>query len=546
MLIWSRRSGSLVQAVRALNATGSRSYRSDEGYGRRSDPYDSDSFDKDPYATERPDRRPRGNLGGKSDKFDVFAQNGSRGKDVNSRFDGKKAFGEDKFSQAGSSLGSINWSDEQLVPFEKDFYVEHNEIKMMSKEDVKRIMNEIDVTVHGAQPIPKPITQFHHCNFDSGIMEEIQTANYEKPSAIQCQAWPIAISGRDMIGVASTGSGKTLAFVLPALTHISAQKKLSLGEGPIALVLAPTRELATQIQRETDKFGRISGIRNTAVFGGVPRYEQSRDLRRGVEIVIATPGRLLDFLDQGVTNLKRITYLVLDEADRMLDMGFEPQIRKIVSQIRPDRQTLMFSATWPKEIQILARDFCREDPTKVTIGSSELQANPNIKQDVIVLRESEKKDRFLAWMQDKKDARILLFTETKRGADTLTRELRYQLFDAAAIHGDKEQRDRDRVLADFRSGKCKILVATDVAQRGIDVKDVNYVVNYDVPKTIEDYIHRIGRTGRAGASGTAVTFFTYDFYTPDKIRMAKGIMDVMRDVNQKAPDSLREIANQRR
>jgi len=257
---------------------------------------------------------------------------------------------------------------------------------------------------------------------------------------------------------------------------------------------------------------------------------------------------LLDFLEAGVTNLKRVTYLCLDEADRMLDMGFEPQIRKVVTQIRPDRQTLMWSATWPREIQRMARDFCREDPVKLTIGSDELSLNSDIKQQVEVVSEFEKRDRFMSWIASASsgDQKVLVFTETKRGADSLCRELQYQQMSAAAIHGDKEQRQRDRTLSEFRSGRVSILIATDVAQRGLDIKDVKYVVNYDVPKTIEDYIHRIGRTGRAGAQGTAVTFFPADAYTPDMIRMARSIAKAMKDVGQVPPDALNELAGARR
>jgi ATP-dependent RNA helicase DDX5/DBP2 len=347
-----------------------------------------------------------------------------------------------------------------------------------------------------------------------------------------------------MVGVAQTGSGKTLAFVLPSIVHLTAQPPLNPGDGPLVLLIAPTRELAMQIHVEVQKFTRGSSIRSAAVFGGVSRHGQASELRGGVEICIATPGRLLDFLENGVTSLKRVTYLCLDEADRMLDMGFEPQIRKVVSQIRPDRQTLMWSATWPREIQRLARDFCTEDPIKVTIGAEELTVNPNIQQRIEVVSQYDKRSRFLELMREmaSSDAKALVFTETKRGADELTRELLQIQISAAAIHGDKDQRQRDRTLADFRSGRVNILIATDVAQRGLDIKDVGFVINYDLPKTIEDYIHRIGRTGRAGNTGKAITFFPADSYAPDVIRMARGISKAMRDIGQPTPAELENLA----
>mmetsp|Transcript_111880 Transcript_111880/g.316520 ORF Transcript_111880/g.316520 Transcript_111880/m.316520 type:complete len:229 (+) Transcript_111880:1-687(+) len=228
-------------------------------------------------------------------------------------------------------------------------------------------------------------------------------------------------------------------------------------------------------------------------------------------------------------------------------MGFEPQIRKVVSQIRPDRQTLMWSATWPREIQRLARDFCREDPVKLTIGREELSLNANIDQQIEVVSEYEKRDRFLKWIKEASagDQKVLVFTETKRGADALCRELQYQQLSAAAIHGDKEQRQRDRTLSEFRSGRTTILIATDVAQRGLDIKDVAFVVNYDIPKTLEDYIHRIGRTARGGKRGTAVTFFPADSYAPDVIRMARQIAQAMRQIGQKPSQALLDLTNQR-
>merc|ERR1711920_97726 len=291
----------------------------------------------------------------------------------------------------------------------------------------------------------------------------------------------------------------------------------------------------------SSRFGKSSKIKNTCCYGGVPRRPQSQDLKEGVEIVIATPGRMIDFLDSGDTNLKRVTYMVLDEADRMLDMGFEPQVRKIGSQCRPDRQTLMWSATWPKEVQRLARDICREDPAHINVGSLDLRTAHTIRQYVEVVQDADKRSRLRRLLEKVMDgkARILIFSATKRDSDQLTREMRMDGFPALCLRGDKKQEERDWVLKEFKEGKSPILVATDVAARGIDVKDIKYVINYDFPMQIEDYIHRVGRAGRAGATGSSYTFFT-----ADKARMAKDLIAVLREASQIVPEELERLAGE--
>jgi ATP-dependent RNA helicase DDX5/DBP2 len=255
---------------------------------------------------------------------------------------------------------------------------------------VEQYRRSKEITIDG--DAPNPIQNFTEASFPDYVMHEIQKQGYDSPTAIQAQGWPIAMNGRDLVGIAQTGSGKTLAYILPAIVHINNQPPITRGDGPIALVLAPTRELAQQIQQVAQDFGSSSYVRNTCIFGGAPKGPQARDLERGVEICIATPGRLIDFLEKGTTNLQRCTYLVLDEADRMLDMGFEPQIRKIIEQIRPDRQTLMWSATWPKEVRKLASDFLRTY-IQINIGSLQLSANHNILQIVDVCQEHEKETK---------------------------------------------------------------------------------------------------------------------------------------------------------
>lgn len=252
-------------------------------------------------------------------------------------------------------LRDINWGQFNMTPFQKNFYREHPITKCRTPQEVQRYRGENEITVRG--PAPNPIMFFDEACFPDYCMNEISRQCYNQPTPIQAQSWPIVMSGKNLVGIAMTGSGKTLAFILPAIVHINHQPPLQPGDGPIALVLAPTRELAQQIQTVANDFGSDIQVRNTCVYGGSSKARQKQDLENGVELVIATPGRLLDFLSTDVTNMRRCTYLVLDEADRMLDMGFEPQIRKIMGQIRPDRQILMWSATWPKEVRQLAEDF---------------------------------------------------------------------------------------------------------------------------------------------------------------------------------------------
>lgn len=376
--------------------------------------------------------------------------------------------GGDKMSNLGAGLKQQHWDLATMPKFEKSFYKEASSVENRSARDVDEFRRVKEISVQGKN-VPRPVESFDEAGFPAYVMSEVKGQGFERPTAIQSQGWPMALSGRDVVGIAETGSGKTLTYCLPAIVHINAQPLLAPGDGPIVLILAPTRELAVQIQQEISKFGKSSRIRNTCVYGGVPKGGQIRDLSRGVEVCIATPGRLIDMLEAGKTNLRRVTYLVLDEADRMLDMGFEPQIRKIVSQIRPDRQTLMWSATWPKEVRQLAQDFLH-DYIQTNIGSLELSANHRITQIVEVVSDFEKRDRMtkhLEQIMEDRENKVLIFTGTKRVADDITRFLRQDGWPALSIHGDKQQNERDWVLNEFKTGKSPIMVATDVASRGI-------------------------------------------------------------------------------
>ncbi|WPJ63797.1 hypothetical protein SMAC4_02116 [Sordaria macrospora] len=448
--------------------------------------------------------------------------------------------GGDRMSALGAGLQKQDWDMGTLPKFEKSFYQEHPSVANRSAAEVDKFRADHSIAIFG-NDVPKPVETFDEAGFPRYVMDEVKAQGFPAPTAIQSQGWPMALSGRDVVGIAETGSGKTLTYCLPAIVHINAQPLLAPGDGPIVLILAPTRELAVQIQQEISKFGKSSRIRNTCVYGGVPKGPQIRDLSRGVEVCIATPGRLIDMLESGKTNLRRVTYLVLDEADRMLDMGFEPQIRKIIGQIRPDRQTLMWSATWPKEVRNLASDFLTNF-IQVNIGSMDLAANHRITQIVEVVSESEKRDRMIKHLEKIMEGRentnkILIFTGTKRVADDITRFLRQDGWPALSIHGDKQQNERDWVLDQFKTGKSPIMVATDVASRGIDVRNITHVLNYDYPNNSEDYIHRIGRTGRAGAKGTAITFFT-----TDNSKQARELVGVLQEAKQQIDPRLAEMA----
>ncbi|KNE67687.1 hypothetical protein AMAG_12421 [Allomyces macrogynus ATCC 38327] len=444
--------------------------------------------------------------------------------------------GGDRMSALGAGLRAVEWGREELPPFEKNFYREHPDVAARTPADVDQFRRDNEMTLRG-KDIPRPIKSFEEAGFPAHVLRELEAVGFKAPTPIQCQGWPMALSGRNVVGIAETGSGKTLSYLLPALLHIGAQPKLRPGDGPVCLVLAPTRELAVQIQQECAKFGNSSRIRNTCLYGGAPKGPQIRDLQRGVEICIATPGRLIDLLEAGKTNLKRVTYLVMDEADRMLDMGFEPQIRKIVEQIRPDRQTLMWSATWPKEVQRLASDYL-QDYIEVRVGSLDISANARVTQVIDVCTDYDKRTKLFDLLHGSvdKESKTLVFTGTKRMADEVTRDLRYQGFAAEAIHGDKAQYERDQVIGSFKSGRTTIMVATDVAARGLDVKDVKFVINYDMPSNIEDYVHRIGRTGRAGTYGTS-----YSFFTSANGKMARDLITILTKANQVIPPQLLEM-----
>ena len=346
------------------------------------------------------------------------------------------------------------------------------------------------------------------------ILRAVQAEGYQTATPIQVQAIPEVIKGRDLIGCAQTGTGKTAAFALPTLQRLSARGNRPRKAGSHsragnrrkirALVLSPTRELAAQIGESFSAYGRFTGLRHTVIYGGVSQGAQVRALQKGVDTLVATPGRLLDLIGQGYVDLTGVEILTLDEADRMLDMGFIPDLRRIVAHVPRDRQTLMFSATMPKEIRQLAAQWLRK-PVNVQVARDAEPAE-KVEQSVYLV-EPRHKSRLLAhFLQNTPSTRTLVFSRTKHGADKIVKGLLREGIRAAAIHGNKSQAARQRVLAQFKSDRLPVLIATDIAARGLDVDDISHVINYDMPRDAETYVHRIGRTGRAGAEGIAVSF----------------------------------------
>ncbi|HXG78275.1 MAG TPA: DEAD/DEAH box helicase [Methyloceanibacter sp.] len=341
-----------------------------------------------------------------------------------------------------------------------------------------------------------------------GLVEPLRLAlkaeNHFTPTPIQARSIPPLIQGKDLLGIAETGSGKTAAFALPTLQRLALQGRKRHPGAPRALILAPTRELASQIGERFSAYGRGLGLNSTVIFGGVNQHHQVKALKAGVDILVATPGRLLDLCAQRHVRLDRVAILVLDEADRMLDMGFIHDVRKTVSLCRRERQTLLFSATMPPPIAKLAQEILNA-PIRVDIAPAKV-AVERIEQSVFFVDAKEKR-RLLENLLSSRDLnRVLIFTRTKRGADRVCRNLVQAGFAAVALHGNKAQNARVRALGDFRAGRVRILVATDIAARGIDVPNISHVINYELPNEPESYVHRIGRTARAGAGGAALSF----------------------------------------
>ena len=346
---------------------------------------------------------------------------------------------------------------------------------------------------------------FNQLGIIEPILQALKEENYSSPTPIQEKAIPAMLSGNDLLGCAQTGTGKTAAFAIPILQLLSKPHAFKYGEKPIrALILTPTRELAIQIEDSLKSYGRHLRLNHLVVFGGVNQQPQVNALKRGVDILVATPGRLLDLMSQGFINLKDIEIFVLDEADRMLDMGFVNDVKRVITKLPAKRQTFFFSATMPKEIELLANAIL-SNPVKVEVTPVSSTAE-TINQSLFFVEKQNKKNLLAFILEDASIKSVLVFTRTKHGADKIVKDLIKQHIKAEAIHGNKSQNARQRALNNFKTKATRVLVATDIAARGIDVDELSYVINYDLPNIPETYVHRIGRTGRAGLSGVAFSF----------------------------------------
>ena len=464
--------------------------------------------------------------------------------------------GGGNYSARGSGDGQ--WRDGKHVPgpanprLERDLFgtvddpsKQHTGINFEKYDD-------IPVEASG-RDVPEPVLQFTTPPLDEHLCRNIELAHYKVPTPVQKYSIPIVSGGRDLMACAQTGSGKTGGFLFPILSQafLNGPSPLPAAAGgnfgrqrkayPTSLILAPTRELVSQIYDESRKFAYRSWVRPCVVYGGADIGSQLRQIERGCDLLVATPGRLVDLIERGRISLCNIKYLVLDEADRMLDMGFEPQIRRIVEgedmPMVANRQTLMFSATFPRDIQMLARDFLK-DYVFLSVGRVG-STSENITQRIEYVEDIDKRSVLLDILHTHAGGLTLIFVETKRMADSLSDFLINQSFPATSIHGDRTQRERERALEFFRNGRCPILVATAVAARGLDIPNVTHVVNYDLPTDIDDYVHRIGRTGRAGNTGIATAFFNRG-----NRGVVRDLMELLKEANQEIPSFLETVARE--
>ncbi|KAG8946655.1 DEAD-box ATP-dependent RNA helicase [Tulasnella sp. 424] len=499
-------------------------------------------------ARPRSDYGGGGGWGGSAPSWDRGGRKESRG--------GYGGGGGERFASDGSGM----WRDGQHIQGQPNKRIEKELFDADGKTQTAGInfdkYEDIPIEVTGKN-VPDPVQEFTNPPLHGYLLDNIKLARYTTPTPVQRYSIPIVAQGGDLMACAQTGSGKTGGFLFPILSqsftsgpraapveHNAPGYSRPRKAYPTALVLAPTRELVSQIHDEARKFAYRTWVKPAVVYGGADINMQLRAIERGCDLLSATPGRLVDLIERGRISLANVKYLVLDEADRMLDMGFEPQIRRIVEQEDmpgvQERQTLMFSATFPREIQVLARDFLK-DYIFLSVGRVG-STSENITQRIEFVEDGDKRSVLLDILtaEGENGGLTLIFVETKRTADILADFLMQSNFPATSIHGDRTQREREQALATFRSGRTPVMVATAVAARGLDIPNVTHVINYDLPSDIDDYVHRIGRTGRAGNTGVSTAFFNRN-----NKNIVRELIDLLKEANQEIPDWLQSIAHER-
>jgi len=450
-------------------------------------------------------------------------------------------------------METISWQGMDLVPVRKDFsYIEHPAVQDRSQAECERIRldNAIVIVDDDGLDVPKPLAGFDEITFPEWAFQRIRSKGFKKPTGIQCQAWPVATKGHDLIGIAETGSGKTLAYLLPMLIHIEAQPEVLPGEGPAGLILVPNRELCEQVERQVNEFSRGAGLNCVSVFGGSgPDSVDQRNaaLQKRCDVIIATPGLLISLLEDKLTNLKRTTYVVLDEADELLSEGFEYQIRMIMSQVRPDRQVSMFSATWEDDsLRQLAREACSCRPIHINVGSTKLAACKTITQSFMLagselyerFKSSSKLETLVIALQEllkkaQPEDKFLVFCNNRETVPMVLGCLQGVGIACEGCSADYSQVERESILKSFRDpeNKLPLLVCTQLLGRGHDFVNLRYVINFDMPKRITEYVHRIGRCGRAGELGDALTILE-----EVDLVIAKDVRDCLLETNQRIPE----------
>lgn len=438
----------------------------------------------------------------------------------------------DRRKQAIDPMSAIDHSKITYNVVRTEFYTPHEDVKQLDESEVAELRKGLRISATGPN-IVSPVPSFGLLADSLGkeLMDAVRRHGYSQPTPIQAQAIPVALSGRDVIGIAETGSGKTVAYLLPMLVHCIAQPELAKGEGPIGVVMCPTRELAVQIEQECTKFNRQLGLRSVTLAGGLSKLEQFKEIKRGAEIAICNPGRLIDIVKMRGCSLQRVTFVVLDEADRMFHLGFEYQVRSIVQNVRPSRQTLLFSATFPPKIEKLARDIL-QSPARITIGV-EGQVASSVVQHVEVFKDDDEKWPWLAKNVNNMllKGQVLIFVKSIASAEELTQNFTDFLDKKTEVlHGEMDQGRRMMVLKAMKKRKADVLIATDVAARGLDIPSIATVISYDAARDIETHTHRVGRTGRAGAAGQAYTFLSRN--VEEGKRMAALLADSMEQSGQ--------------